>query len=83
MNNDATPPIVAASSRDGRRNQKRAYLEGRTGLPTVYFHGMPGSPYEIDLFDTRAGTEAVQAPDRNRRDRGSTADHLEALAATI
>lgn len=52
-------------------------------LPIIYFHGMPGSPRELNLFGTWATTEDVYAPDRNSRSYSLTSDYLDALAATV
>lgn len=52
-------------------------------FPIIYFHGMPGSPRELDLFGTRAPNVEIFAPDRNRRSHSLTPDYLDALAATI
>ena len=52
-------------------------------LPIIYFHGMPGSPRELDLFGGRAATGEVYTPDRNSRSRGLTPDYLDAVAATV
>ena len=52
-------------------------------LPIIYFHGMPGSPRELDLFLPRIATDQIYAPDRNRRSHGVATNYLDALATTI
>ena len=51
--------------------------------PIIYFHGMPGSPRELNLFGRVTAGDAIYAPDRNKRNHRSAPNELDALAAMI